>query len=250
MYKNKSKWTGIVLALLMILVFTTPIFAQGEVDPVGTPDVDNDSSNIYDHPIVKWIVKFLFNPTIEEEEPKPEVGGADLIGEEPLFEEGPLGGGDSTEGVPELIPVIVPEEVVAAMHEDEKLGFGEIVKILEIAENAQAACVENNGENCEITLGSLLIEYKNGAGMGDLFEKYGKPENLGVGQIREESNPNNKEKSNNGNGAAEPRNTGAGDEQADSNKTLPQRSDPKDKEKSNNGKAKEKDNIFYPNIAD
>jgi len=250
MYKNKSKWTGIALALLMILVFTTPIFAQGEVDPAGTPDVDNDSSNIFDHPIVKWIVKFLFNPTVEEEESEPEVGGTDLIGEESPFDEGPLSGGDSTGGVLGFTPVIVPEEVVAAMHEDEKLGFGEIVKILEIAENAQAACIENNEENCEITLGSLLIEYENGAGMGDLFEKYGKPENLGVGQIREESNPNNKEKSNNGNGAAEPSNTGAGDEQAGSNIPLPKGSDPKDKEKSNNGKAKEKDNSFYMNIVD
>ena len=202
MCKNKSKWTGAVFALVMVLVFTTPIFAQGEVDPVETPELVEEPPNFLDHPIVKLIAEFfadLFNPPVEEES-EPEVGGPDLTGEGPGSEDPPLGdeplGGDgSTEGEPE--PVIIPEEAVAAMHEEEDLGFGEIVKLMGIVEDAQATCAET-GENCEVTLDSLLAEYKDGIGMGALFEEYGKPEHLGVGHIRKELDPKDKEKINNG----------------------------------------------------
>ena len=203
MFKSKSKWTGAVLALVMVLVFTTPIFAQGEVDPVETPEVVEEPSKFLDHPIVKLIAEFfadLFNSPVEEE-PEPEVGGGDLAGGEPGSEEPPpggepLGGDGSTEGEPspdpelepEPEPVIVPEEAVAAMHEEENLGFGEIVKLLGMVEDAQAECAET-GENCGVTLESLIAERKDGTGLGELFEMYGKPEHLGVGQVRKELEP-------------------------------------------------------------
>lgn len=215
MFKSKSKWTGAVLALMMILVFTTPIFAQDGVDPVELPEVVEEPSKFLDHPIVKLIAQFfadLFNPPVEEE-PEPEMGGADLTGEgagldDPPPGDEPLGGDGSTEGEPEPEPepVIIPEEAVAAMHEGEDLGFGEIVKLMGIVEGI---CAES-GENCGVTLDGLLAEYKDGTGMGELFEKYGKPEHLGVGQIRKElesvgqiqhENTNrvkNQEKTNNG----------------------------------------------------
>jgi hypothetical protein len=214
MFTNKSKWVGVVLALVMVFAFSTPIFAEGAVDPVESPEVVEETSSFFDYPIIKWIVKFLFNPIVViEEEPEPEMGGVDLHVEEPPPAEGPLGGGGSMEGTPEpeLIPVIVPEEAGAAMHVDENPGFEEIVKLLEIVENAQVTCLDI-GENCEITLKSLIDEYEDGTGMGELFEKYGKPENLGVGQIRKELEPKEKEETNNG----------------------------KEKEKTNNGKAKGK----------
>jgi len=226
MFKSKSKWTGAVLALVMVLAFTTPIFAEGEMDPVETPETVEETSNFFDHPIVKLIAEFfkdLFNPPVEEE---PEVGGEDLPGEEPGFEEPPDGDGlpegdpepdpepdPGPETEPEPEPVIIPEEAVAAMHEDEDLGFGEIVKLMGIVESAQAACAESGGTNdvaCGVTLESLIAEYKDGIGMGELFEKYGKPENLGVGHIRKESDSvgqiknehtkrvKNEEKTNNG----------------------------------------------------
>ncbi len=204
MYKNKNKWTGAVLALVMVLVFTTPIFAQSEVDPVEMPEVDEEPSNFFDHPIVKLIAEFfadLFNPPVVEE-PEPEVGGEGLTGEGPEFEES---SGD--DGLPEEVlgpdpepePVIIPEEAVAAMHVDEDLGFGEIVKLMGIVEDAQATCLES-GENCGVTIESLLAEYEDGEGMGELFEKYSKPENLGVGHIRNEHTKRvkNEEKTNNG----------------------------------------------------
>jgi hypothetical protein len=197
MFKSKSKWTGAVLALVMVLAFTTPIFADGEGDLVETPETVEETSNFFDHPIIKLIAEFfkdLFNP-------QPEVGGEDLPGEEPGFEE-PSGGDDLPEGDPEpdpvpdpepdpeLEPLIIPEEAVAAMHKDEDLGFGEIVKLMGILESAQATCAESGGTDevaCGVTLESLIAEYKDGAGMGELFENYGKPENLGVGHIRKES---------------------------------------------------------------
>ena len=128
------------------------------------------------------------------------MGGADLTGEgagleDPPPGDEPLGADGLPEGEPE--PVIVPEEAVAAMHVEEDLGFGEIVKLMGIVEDAQATCAET-GENCGVTLDSLLAEYKDGTGMGELFEMYGKPEHLGVGQIRKELDPKNKEKTNNG----------------------------------------------------
>ncbi len=198
MFKNKTKWTGAVLALVLVLVFTTPIFVQGEVEPVETPGVVEEPSKFLNHPIVKLIAEFfadLFNPPVDEE-PEPDEGGADLTGEGPGFEDPPpgdetLGGDGSTEGEPEL--VVIPEEAVASMHEDEDLGFGEIVKLMGIVEEMCAGV-----EDCEVTLDSLLEEYKEGTGMGELFDKYGKPEHLGVDQIRKELDPKDKEKTNNG----------------------------------------------------
>ncbi len=43
-----------------------------------------------------------------------------------------------------------------------------------------------------------MAEYEDGIGMGELFEKYDKPEYLGVGQIRKELDPKGKVKTNNG----------------------------------------------------
>ena len=200
MYKGKSKWIGAVLAMVMVLIFTTPIFAQGEVDPVETPEMVEESSKFLDNPIVNLIAEFfndLFNPPVEEQ-PEPEVGGVDLIGEEPESEEplpseeplgveGPMESAPEPEPEPEpeLEPVISPEEAVAAMREEENLGNGEIVKLMGIVEGI---CAES-GENCGVTLDNLLAEYEDDTGMGELFDKYGKPEQLGVGQIRKESNP-------------------------------------------------------------
>lgn len=192
MFKNKNKWTGAVLALMMVLVFTTPIFAQDGGDPVETQEVVEETSKFLDHPIVKLIAEFftdLFTPSVEEE-PDPEGGGADSTGEgpgleDPLPGDEPLGGDGSTEGEPEPEPepVVIQEEAVSDLHEDQELGFGEIVKLMGIVETCASV------ENCEVTFDELLVEYKNGIGMGELFEMYGKPEHLGVGHIRKELEP-------------------------------------------------------------
>ena len=76
--------------------------------------------------------------------------------------------------------------------------------------NKQAECAET-GWNCGVALNSILAEYKDGNGLGELFNEYGKPDHRGVGhiwkelelvgQIRNENTTRvkNEEKTNNGN---------------------------------------------------
>jgi hypothetical protein len=154
-----------------------------------------EESRFVDHPIVKLLAGFfanLFAPPVAEEPvdedvPPAEPAGEPVPGEEPpVVEEEPL---------PEPLPVVTPEEAVAALHEEQDLGFGEITKLLQITMEAQAACTLE-GVNCDVTLDSLVAEYKSGAGMGELFKEYGKPEFTGVGQVRKAAEP--KVKANNG----------------------------------------------------
>ncbi len=195
--KNKIKGFSLLITALMLVTIATPIFAQGETDPVVEPEPVVEVSSFVDHPIVKLLADFfanLFAPPVVEEPvgedvPPTEPESEPVPGEEPVVgEEEPL---------PEVPPVVVPEEAVAALHEDQDLGFGEITKLLQITVEAQAACTLE-GLSCDVTLDSLVAEYKAGEGMGDLFKKYGKPEFTGVGQVRKAANP--KVKSNNGKG--------------------------------------------------
>lgn len=167
------KGLSLLIAALMLVTVATPVFAQSETDPVVDPAPVEEVSSFMDHPIVKLLASFfanLFTPPAVEGEVEPTL--------EPL-------------------PVVVPEEAVAALHEEQDLGFGEITKLLQITVEAQAACTLE-GVNCGLTLDSLVAEYKAGAGMGELFKKYDKPEYTGVGQVRKAAEP--KVKSNNGNG--------------------------------------------------
>ncbi|HUV15023.1 MAG TPA: hypothetical protein VMW28_00480 [Pelolinea sp.] len=173
--KNKVRWMSLLIAALMLVTAITPVFADTETDPAGEPAPVEETSGFWNHPIVKLLASF-FSGLFET----PAV-------EEPVEEEG-------TEGE-EPLPPVVPEEVVAALHEEQKLGFGEMTKLFQIVAEAKAACVLE-GVNCDVTLEGLVAEYKDGAGMGALFKEYGKPSLLGVGQVRKELNP--KEKSNNG----------------------------------------------------
>jgi hypothetical protein len=195
--KNKIKGLSLLIAAFMLVTMATPIFAQSETDPVVDPVPTVEVSSFLDHPIVKLLASFFANlfapPVVEEpvgEDLVPtEPEGEPIPGEEPLESD--------VEPLPEPLPVVVPEEAVAALHEEQNLGFGEITKLLQITFEAQATCALE-GLNCGVTLDSLIAEYKAGAGMGELFQKYGKPEFTGVGQVRKAANP--KVNSNNGNG--------------------------------------------------
>ena len=186
MFKRKNKWIGAVLALMMVLVFTTPIFAQDGSDPLDTPGEVEESTKFLDHPIVKLIAEF-FADLFNEEGPVSEVGGGELNGEDPTTPPPPPPPGD--ESPPGDVSMVVetgidPVETVAALHEEENLGFGEIVKLMGIVEEMCAGV-----DDCELTLDILLAKREDGIGMGELFEMYGKPEHLGVGQIRKELEP-------------------------------------------------------------
>lgn len=152
-------------------------------------------SSFLDHPIVKLLARFfanLFAPPVVEEPAEGGVVPMDLP-TEPDHTKVPVEG--EVEPTPEPLPVVVPEEAVAALHEEQDLGFGEITKLLQIVVEAQASC-KLEDINCGVTLDSLVAEYKAGAGMGELFKKYGKPEYTGVGQVRKAAEP--MVKSNNG----------------------------------------------------
>ena len=186
----------------MVLILAVPAFAEGEIEPTDEPETGETSSKFLDHPIVKLLAEFFtsfFNPPVEEdpilEEGSGQVGG-EVLGESSSGEGEELPWVEFTEGDGEAEePPVVPEEKIASMHEENKLGFGEIVKLTEFAKMTQVTCSETE-EFCEVTLDSLIEEYKGGMSVGALFKKYGKPEHVGVGQIKKELNP--KEKTNNG----------------------------------------------------
>ena len=187
--KEKIKWMGLIVAVLMLVTVISPVFADSETDPSVEPVLEEETSSFWEHPIVKLLASFfssLFEPPAVEEPSEANGDGT----EPPAPPEEPSEGNET-----EPVPVVVPEEVIAGLHEEQELGFGEITKLLQILAEAKDDCVFND-VNCDVTLDGLIDEYKAGAGMGELFQKYGKPELLGVGHVRKEANP--KAKSNNG----------------------------------------------------
>lgn len=200
---KKIRWMSVLVAIALLLAAITPVFAQTGEDPVEDPLLEEGTKSFWDHPIVKLLAKYfsaLFVPPVVEEpveeevfEPLPAEGseGVENGGGEGTETEEPAAGAEGEEPA----PVVVPEEVVAALHKDEKLGFGVITKLLQILSEAKVNCAEN-GQFCDVTLESLIEEYNAGASIGELFAKYGKPEMTGVGQVRKASDP--KEKTNNG----------------------------------------------------
>jgi hypothetical protein len=84
------------------------------------------------------------------------------------------------------------EDNIASLHED-GLGFGVIVKLYALAAEAQEACSSlpegatfgpGVPNPCDVSVDSLAADFKSGTGMGVLFKLYGKPDLLGVGQVR------------------------------------------------------------------
>lgn len=210
MYKNRNAIFSIVIVILLVVALPMPVFAQDEVEPgeeseVLEPDGEEEPPKFLDHPIVKLFAQFffsLFNPPQEEEPVTNGEEGTDQNGNSEVLPQNegdpngePGGDGENGEGNETEDQQIVPEEKIASMHKDDKLGFGVIAKLLELVRHTQSTCSET-GEFCEVTLESLMEEYESGMSIGALFKKYGKPENLGVGQIRKELNL--KEKTNNG----------------------------------------------------
>jgi hypothetical protein len=192
---KKMKWIGLLIAAVMLMAATVPVFADTGEEPVVDPVVvAEETSSFLNHPIIKLLASFfsnLFQPAVEEP-----VEGDDVVPPPSDGTEDDEGLGDEGEGtVEDPLPVIVPEEVIAELHEGQDLGFGEITKLLQIVVEAQASCTLE-GVNCDVTLEGLVAEYKAGVGMGELFQKYGKPDLLGVGHVRKAADL--KEKSNNG----------------------------------------------------
>ncbi len=176
----------------MLVSVVSPIFAQGEVEPTVEPTPEVEPSPFLDHPIVKLLASFfmeLFAPPVIVEPTEEPVDGGELP-EEPPIEPAPseVPGEGEVETTPEPLPIEVAEAAVAAMHEEDKLGFGVITKLLAITAQAQSVCASDS-LFCDVTLDSISAEYEAGASIGELFAKYGKPEYTGVGQIRKAAEP-------------------------------------------------------------
>ena len=201
--KKRMRWLSLIVTVVMLIAAATPVYAQTETDPQDEPLEIEESNSFLDHPIVKVLSDFFasfFEPDVEEE-PVPEDGGDGDAGDPGGTDgegEGEDPGGDPPAEEPTPVPTLAPDEQIASMHSDEDLGFGEITKLLQIAAEAEIACT-TEGINCDVTLDSLMAEYKAGAGFGDLFDKYGKPSITGVGQTKKEYDENGeKVKTNNG----------------------------------------------------
>lgn len=77
---------------------------------------------------------------------------------------------------------------IAAYHED-GMGFGVLVKLYAIAQESAEEClgvVPEDGTPCETSVEELVMLFKSGVGMGQIFKDYGKPDKLGVGHVRQE----------------------------------------------------------------
>lgn len=87
---------------------------------------------------------------------------------------------------------------IAAYH-DSGIGFGVLVKLYAISMASQEACESEPGgeeepvedpeaetpeETCGVSVEQLVEEFEGGAGIGELFKTYGKPDLLGVGHVR------------------------------------------------------------------
>ncbi|HEX7975488.1 MAG TPA: hypothetical protein VF498_13855 [Anaerolineales bacterium] len=105
-------------------------------------------------------------------------------------------------------------EQVEAYHEA-GMGFGVLVKLYSIAAQSQATCAQQAAaqpatippattpttttqpaaQTCGVTVEELVSQFQSGMGIGQLFKNYGKPAQLGVGQVRQalrEREKNNK----------------------------------------------------------
>jgi hypothetical protein len=90
---------------------------------------------------------------------------------------------------------------IGALHDD-GYGFGTLVKVYAIADEAQQACADQPAEEpagegevteevgddevdpCDVSV-EFLLEELDGMGMGQIFQVYGKPSIVGIGHVRQ-----------------------------------------------------------------
>ena len=173
--------TTVVLAILLLIGFTKPVFAEGEPEPTLEPTVEPEEEQEKLNPVVRWIADFFKDLFLVETPQEPvETTTPETT---PETDETPV----PTEEVPTPQPTLSVEEQIAAYHEDE-LGFGVLVKLLSIAEAAKAECAATS-VNCDVTIDTLVEQFKAGVGIGDLEALYGKPDVSGVGQVKGTPDP-------------------------------------------------------------
>ncbi len=190
---KKSRILALLLASVMLVGFVNPVFAQGEIEPVSEPEMEQEKLN----PILQLIADFFRDLFVPDEPVEPTDDGEGDPAETPAPPESPAP--EDGEVPPLEEPVLTAEEIVSSYHADEDLGMGVMVKLLGIADSLAAQC-DLTGENCDIDMDELVAQFKAGVGIGELTDTYGKPETMGVGHIKpNKSQSSFKVKNDNGN---------------------------------------------------
>ena len=174
MRKLLSTW-GMITLLLVFIVGS--VAAQSGDDPV-VPTSEPAESTLYTHPVVQ-VLSAYFGRTTRPMMPTPTA--TETPTEDPLAP--PT---EDPSETPTPTPVPGPEEFAEqiAMYHDEGIGFGVLVKLYAMAEDAVKACADLQVPGvvadptlpaCEaVTVEQLVGEFQNGVGMGQLFKTYGK----------------------------------------------------------------------------
>jgi len=184
MRKILSTW-GMITLLLVFIVGT--VAAQSGDDPT-VPTSEPAESTLYTHPVVQ-VLSAYFGRTTRPMMPTATPTETPVVDPNAPPTEEPS-------ATPTPTPVPGPEEFAEqiAMYHDEGIGFGVLVKLYAMAEDAVKACADLQAAGavvdptlpaCEaVTVEQLVSDFQGGVGMGQLFKTYGKPALLGVGHVR------------------------------------------------------------------
>jgi hypothetical protein len=180
-----------MITLLLVFIVGTVAAQSGDdtsTTPTAVPTSQPAESTLYTHPVVQ-ILSAYFGRTTRPMMPTP------TATETPTEDPSALPTEEPSE-TPTPTPVPGPEEFAEqiAMYHDEGIGFGVLVKLYAMAEDAVKACADLQVPGviadpalpaCEaVTVEQLVSEFQGGVGMGQLFKTYGKPALLGVGHVK------------------------------------------------------------------
>lgn len=188
MRKILSTWGMITLLVFIVGTVAAKSGDDTSIPPTAVPTSQPAESTLYSHPVVQVLSAYfgrttrpmMLTPTLTE---TPTEDPSAPPTEEPSE-------------TPTPTPVPDPEEFAEqiAMYHDEGIGFGVLVKLYAMAEDAVKACADLQAAGvvvdptlpaCEaVTVEQMVTELQSGTGMGELFKTYGKPALLGVGHVR------------------------------------------------------------------
>ncbi|MRR32253.1 hypothetical protein EG834_18435 [bacterium] len=171
----KRKRMVLISTLLILLasLFTT-VAAQTGVEP--SPEPEEEPLTGYVHPVVKVLSAYFDREMAGEPDPD--------VTPDPSETPDPAATPEAGEGEESVLGPIGEE--IASLHE-QGMGFGVLVKLYAMAEEAALTCAQSEKSDCAgISAGELVAAFQSGTGMGQLFKEYGKPALLGVGHVKQE----------------------------------------------------------------
>lgn len=187
---KKTLATWGILIVLLVSLFGTAAAQSGVTPPVTPTPTEQPGSKFFTHPVVQLLSAYFDREVDAGTLPEP----TETVTPDPLATPDPSATPVADEDESGLGPI---GEQIAAYHE-EGMGFGVLVKIYAMAEEAKAACEAQEPVATEtpadgtpvepsctpVTAEELVASFKSGTGMGALFKEYGKPAMLGVGHVK------------------------------------------------------------------